>query len=150
VSALNATFDEVYQAGGIYNLMSHPQWLDYGPDQFYERHLAYVGGRPDVWYVPMGPLYAYRTMQEKTEVRWLDSGTAKARLAVYNGLDSKVYPASLTLEFAAPPGIQVVAGGQPLAERPPGPTDHWDGAYFRRSGETLLVTVRPNTIVEFR
>jgi peptidoglycan/xylan/chitin deacetylase (PgdA/CDA1 family) len=150
VPALNAKFDEVYQAGGIYNLMSHPQWLDYGPDQFYERHLAYVGGRPDVWYVPMGPLYAYRTMQEKTEVRWLDSGTSKARLAVYNGLDAKVYPASLTVEFAAPPGIQVVAGGQPLAERPAGPTDRWDGAYYRRSGETLLVTVRPNTILEFR
>ena len=34
VAQLNAKFDEVYRKGGIYNLMSHPQWLDYGPDRF--------------------------------------------------------------------------------------------------------------------
>ncbi len=150
VPSLNAKFDEVYQSGGIYNFMSHPQWLDFGADQFYERHLAYVGGRSDVWYVPMGPLYAYRTIREKTEVGWLDSKDAKARLAVYNNLEAKAYPASITLEFAAPAGVQILAGGKALIERAAGPTDRWDSSYFRRSGETVLVTVPPNTILEFR
>jgi peptidoglycan/xylan/chitin deacetylase (PgdA/CDA1 family) len=150
VRVLNAKFDEVYQAGGIYNFMSHPQWLDFGADQFYEQHLAYVGGRNDVWYVPMGPLYGYRTIREKTDVRWLDSKDAKARLAIYNNLDAKAYPASITLEFATPEGSQILAAGKPVLVRAAGPTNRWDSSYFRRSGEAVLVTIPPNTILEFR
>ncbi len=150
VPELNAKFDEVYGRGGIYNLMSHPQWLDYGADEFYERHLAYIGSRADVWYVPMGPLYGYRTIHDQTEVRWLEAKGARARLAVYNRLDPKTYPASITLQFSAPEDIQVIAGGQALTERPAGLTDRWDGAYYRRAGQSMLVTVRPNTILEFR
>ena len=45
VANLNAKFDEIYERGGIYNFMSHPQWLDYGPDGFYERHLAHISQR---------------------------------------------------------------------------------------------------------
>src|SRR5215469_13307610 len=33
VATLNAKFDQVYLREGIYNFMSHPQWLDYGPDR---------------------------------------------------------------------------------------------------------------------
>jgi hypothetical protein len=98
----------------------------------------------------MGPLYGFRTIREKTEVRWLDSKDAKARLAVVNNLDAKAYPASITLEFAAPEGTQILAGGKALIERAAGPTDRWDSSYFRRSGQTVLVTVPPNTILEFR
>ena len=36
MNLLNGKFDEVYNAGGIYNFTSHPQWLDFGPDKFYE------------------------------------------------------------------------------------------------------------------
>ena len=36
---------------------------------FYERHLAHISRRRDIWYVPMGPLYAYRAIHERTEVR---------------------------------------------------------------------------------
>ena len=68
VPDLNAKFDEVYQKGGIYHFMSHPQSLDFGPDGFYEKHLAHIGRRPDVWYVPMGPVYAFHTIVERTEV----------------------------------------------------------------------------------
>ena len=76
---LNGKFDEIYGSGGIYNFMSHPQWLDFGPDGFYEKHLAHVSGKPDVWYVPMGPLYAFKTIADRTEVRPLGSGKGNAR-----------------------------------------------------------------------
>ncbi|MBI3695262.1 MAG: polysaccharide deacetylase family protein, partial [Acidobacteria bacterium] len=54
VAEVNRKFDEVYNHGGIYNFLSHPQWLDYGPEGFYEQHLRYISNRADVWYVPMG------------------------------------------------------------------------------------------------
>jgi peptidoglycan/xylan/chitin deacetylase (PgdA/CDA1 family) len=150
VAELNAKFDEVYGKGGIYNVLSHPQWLDYGPDQFYERHFAHIGRRPDTWYVPMGPLYGYRTLHQRTQVRPLAAGGAVARFAVFNDLDPKIYNGSITLEFRAPAGVGVFSSGRLLAERPPGATDRWTGEYFRRDGDTLWVTVASNTVVEFR
>jgi hypothetical protein len=150
VTQLNAKFDEVYKRGGIYSFMSHAQWLDFGPGDFYQRHLAYLGGRRDVWYVPMGLLYAYRTVADRTEVRSLDASSGAARFAVFNDLDPKIYWNSITLQFAAPANARVLAGGKPLAERQTSLTDRWSDEYFRRDGTTLYVTVRPNTILEFR
>jgi Predicted xylanase/chitin deacetylase len=150
VKILNAKFDEVYRNGGIYNFMSHPQWLDYGPDSFYEQHLAYISRRPDIWYVPMGPLYAYRTLHQQTDVQQIDAGPAKARFRVSNNLDRKVYNGSITLEFRAPAGTTVLSNGKRLSERTKQVTDRWNEEYFRREGETVYVTVRPNTTLEFR
>ncbi|MBI1788937.1 MAG: polysaccharide deacetylase family protein [Acidobacteria bacterium] len=147
VARLNAKFDEVYAQGGIYNLMSHPQWLDYGPDAFYERHLAHIARRADIWYVPMGPLYAYRTLRDRTEVRRLKG---PIRYAVSANLDPKTYNGSVTLVFLAPSTLRPVASGTPLPERSDGMTDRWTDQYYRREGKTLFVTVRPNTILEFR
>jgi peptidoglycan/xylan/chitin deacetylase (PgdA/CDA1 family) len=151
VGVLNAKFDEVYAGGGIYHFLSHPQWLDFGPDAFYERHMAHVGRRADVWYVPMGPLYAYRTLSERTVVTpGPASGNAKAVFNLSTTLDTKIYNGSVTLEFQAPVGTQVTSSGRTLAERPAGPTDRWDGEYIRRDGERLYVTVRPSATVVFR
>jgi len=152
VAELNAKFDEVYQRGGIYNFLSHPQWLDYGPDRFYEKHLAHIGKRPDVWYVPMGPLYAYPTAATRTQVRTLGPQGETARFAVYNDLDPKIYTNSVTLEFSVPAGVKaaVRAGGKTLPEKAQGLTDRWDQEYFRREGNHFYVTVKPNTIIEFR
>jgi hypothetical protein len=145
VAVLNAKFDEVYERGGIYNFMSHPQWLDYGPDGFYERHLAHVGRRRDVWYVPMGPLYAYRTIAERTQIQEL----APSRFSVVNDLDPVIYDGSITLEFQAPAGMEVFSNGRKL--EPAGDlTDRWNKEYVRRDGERWLVTVRSKTMVEFR
>jgi hypothetical protein len=112
--------------------------------------LAYVGKRPDVWYVPMGPLYAFRTVRERTHVRPIDGGKALARFAISHDLDRKVYSGSVTLEFAAPPDVVASADSKPLPERSKQPTDRWTGEYFRREGDRLYVTVRPNTTLEFR
>ncbi|MBI3696494.1 MAG: polysaccharide deacetylase family protein [Acidobacteria bacterium] len=149
VAILDAKFDEVYQRGGIYNFMSHPQWLDYGPEGFYERHLAHISRRGDVWYVPMGPLYAYRTIFERTEVRALSPAAAKARFTVSNDLDPKIYDGSITLEFRAPAGMAILSSGRKLAERANEMTDRWTQEYFRREGDHVYVTVQSNTTLEF-
>jgi peptidoglycan/xylan/chitin deacetylase (PgdA/CDA1 family) len=150
VPDLNTKFDEVYKNGGIYHFLSHPQSLDFGPEGFYEKHLSHIGRRADVWYVPMGPLYAFHTVAEKTEVKPMSKGNAKARFAVSNALDRKIYNGSLTLEFAAPPSVTVTSNGKKLAERAAGVTDRWTGEYVRREGERLFVTVLSNTTLEFR
>lgn len=150
VNVLNAKFDEVYQRGGIYNFLSHPQWLDFGPDGFYERHLAHISRRRDIWYVPMGPLYAYRDIHERTQVRQLSSERAIARFAVSHDLNPAIYSGSITLEFRAPAGMTILSNGKPLPERPNELTDRWDQEYFRRDGEHLYVTVRSGTTLEFR
>jgi peptidoglycan/xylan/chitin deacetylase (PgdA/CDA1 family) len=149
LAALNDKFDEVLAAGGIYSFVSHPQMLDYGPDSFYERHLAHVGGRADVWYVPMGPLYAYRTLSAQTIVRQLRPTGAATRFAVYNSLDPKIYNGSITLEFHAPTPTTAIANGKKLTERASQPVTRWGGEYFRCRGQNILVTVQPNTLLEF-
>lgn len=149
-AALNGKFDEVAAAGGIYSFVSHPQMLDYGTDAFYERHLAHIGGRADLWYVPMGPLYAFRTLSMETKVRQLRSASGAARFAVYSALDPKIYNGSITFEFETRVPVTVLAHGRKLAEHRPGPVTRWDGEYLRSAGKNLLITVRPNTLLEFR
>lgn len=150
VGTLNAKFDEIYQRGGIYNFMSHPQWLDYGPDGFYERHLAHVSRRRDVWYVPMGPLYAYHSMYAKVEVRMLAPVGGRSRYLVTCPLDPKIYSGSITLDFVAPGRTSVTANGAQLAAHGDGMTDRWDREYFRREGDHVYITVRANTTLEFQ
>ena len=151
VGALNAKFDEIYQRGGIYNFMSHPQWLDYGPDGFYERHLAHVSRRPDVWYVPMGPLYAFRNMLEKTDVRAFGTEEGRSRFRVTCPLDPKIYRGSVTLDFEAPDRISVSVNGRNLSDFGDRLTDRWDQEYFRREGRHVYVTVHAvDSMLEFR
>jgi hypothetical protein len=152
VAELNTKFDEVLRKGGIYSFVSHPRCLDLGPDKSYEQHVAHIGKRTDVWYVPMGPLHAYKTVAANTQVRPLDSGTVRSRFVVYNNLDSQIFNTSITLGFSIPedlmqPTVQV--GGKTLSPCTEGPIDRWNSQYFRWEGKTLLVTVQPNSIVEF-
>jgi hypothetical protein len=146
---LDAKFDEVHAGGGIYSFVSHPRMLEYGPDGFYERHLAHIGRRPDVWYVPLGPLYAFRILTEETSVRQLKSRDALARFSVFNQLDPKIYNGSISLEFEAREPVRVIANGKEVAESASGPVNRWDGQYYRRVDGRVLLTILPNTIVEF-
>ncbi len=150
VAQLNAKFDEIYEKGGIYNFMSHPQWLDFGPDGFYERHLSHLAHKRDVWYVPMGPLYAFKAIHDKTDVQPMKPTGVKARFRVTNNLDRKIYNGSITLDFEAPEGVTVLSQGRQLSELGDAMTDRWDREYIRREGGHLFVTVRSNTVVEFR
>lgn len=149
VAKLNAKFDEVYRAGGIYNFMSHPQWLDYGGDAFYEQHMAYIARKPDVWYVPMGPLYMYKTLREQVEVKPLKG--KKPRFEVASKLDPKIYNGSVTLEFAVPKGKKLTPHvGDRALEEHSGLTERWQGQFFRRTPTAIFVTVRPGVIVDLR
>ncbi|MEP7363887.1 MAG: polysaccharide deacetylase family protein [Acidobacteriota bacterium] len=146
VASYNAKFDEVYAKGGVYNFMSHPQWLDFGPENFYEQHLRHIGHKRDVWYAPMGPLYAFRTIRDATVVKALPGWSS---FAVSNDLDRKIYSGTLTLEFEAPAGVSVLSSGRLLAELGNEFTDRWDREYVRREGAKLYATVYSNTKLEF-
>jgi len=149
VGAVNGKFDEVYAVGGVYSFVSHPQWLEYGPDRFYERHLAHIGGRGDVWYVPMGPLYAYHVLRSRTSVAVLTAKGVRARFAVVNRLDPRIYNGSVTLEFQCRQPVHVSADGKKLPALSSAPVDSWVGECVQRQGDRLWVTIRPNTILEF-
>ena len=138
--------------GGIYHLVSHPSLLDFGQEQFFEKHLAYIGNRPDVWYVPLGPLYAYQIVRENTVVTPLGPRQGWERFAVHNTLDPKVYGNVVTLTFVVPAerAVTVRVGGRALQEKTSKLTDRWNVEYYRRDGTSTLVTVRPNQIVEVR
>ncbi|MDD5328036.1 MAG: hypothetical protein PHY02_09545 [Phycisphaerae bacterium] len=64
INTLNAKFNSVYNANGIYHLMFHPTSLDDGDNlaTYVTSHLTYISGKKDVWYVPFGQLYLYRYM----------------------------------------------------------------------------------------
>ena len=138
--------------GGIYHFVSHPSLLDFGADQFFEKHLEYIGGRPDVWYVPLGPLYAYQIVRERTVVTPLDPKDGWERFAVHNTLDPKVYDNALTLHFVIPAASSISArvAGRPIPEKVGKLTDRWSTEYYRRDGNATLVTIRPNQIVELK
>jgi peptidoglycan/xylan/chitin deacetylase (PgdA/CDA1 family) len=165
VALLNRKFDEIHPdltaagrgagqsaEGGIYHFVSHPSLLDFGADQFFEKHLAHIGGRPDVWYVPFGPLYAYQIVRESTVVTPMGPQDGWQRFAVHNALDPKVYDNALTLNFVIPAAsaVTVRIGGRALSEKTSKLTDRWNVEYYRRDGPSTLVTVRPNQVVELQ
>ena len=137
---------------GIYQFMTHPSLLDFGADGFWEQHLAYIGNRPDVWYVPLGPLYAYQTVRERTIVTPIGAKDGWERFAVHNDLDPKIYDNTITLNFVVPGAapVAVRAAGKPVPEKSAKLTDRWNTEYVRRAEGAVFVTIRPNQIVELR
>lgn len=63
---LNADFDTVYAAGGIYHLMCHPANVDWSDGEYAQGHLAHIKEKLDVWYVGFGALYMYHYVQERS------------------------------------------------------------------------------------
>ena len=58
VNYLNGQFDKAYSSGGIYELGSHPTWVN-SSASYCQRHLDYISGRKDCWYAPLDHMYAY-------------------------------------------------------------------------------------------
>lgn len=69
LDTLNSLFDKAYRSGGIYHLMMHPALVDWTPGSYAYKHLDYIAGRSDVWYVGFGALYMYRFIYERDVVR---------------------------------------------------------------------------------
>ena len=53
-------------------------------------------------------------------------------------------------QFTAPMGVRVFARGEALRLNHGELINRWDAEYYRRSANSLFITVRPNTILEFR
>lgn len=80
VADLNAAFDKVRAAGGIFYALWHPDrfrnsvvydprpGLDGQQGSTLMQHLTHVANRPDVWYVANGWLYSYRYVAEHVHV----------------------------------------------------------------------------------
>jgi hypothetical protein len=46
--------------------------------------------------------------------------------------------------------VTAIASGKKLTEHASEPVAPWSGEYFRRKGESILVTVGSNTLLEFQ
>jgi len=68
IEKLNNKFDTVYNAGGIYHLMCHPQHVDWTSGSYAHQHLQHIRGKTDVWYVGFGYLYLYHYVQVRNIV----------------------------------------------------------------------------------
>ena len=80
VAELNEAFDTVYQAGGIFYALWHPDQFqnsvlyDSAPGingvqgSTLMQHLSHVANRKDVWYVANGWLYSYRYVAEHAHI----------------------------------------------------------------------------------
>ena len=80
VAELNEAFDTVYQAGGIFYALWHPDQFKnsvlYDPAPGIDgvegstlmEHLVHVANRKDVWYVANGWLYSYRYVAEHAHI----------------------------------------------------------------------------------
>ena len=99
---------------------------------------------------PTGPRYAYQIVRENTVVTPLGPKDGWERFAVHHNLDPRIYDNAVTLTFVIPETAKVEtrAGGKAVPEKTAKLTDRWNVEYVRRDGGALLVTIRPNTIVE--
>lgn len=80
VAELNAAFDKVCQAGGVFYALWHPDrfrnsilydpspGLDGQRGSTLVQHLAHVANRKDIWYAANGWLYSYRYLAEHARV----------------------------------------------------------------------------------
>jgi hypothetical protein len=57
VNVLNAKYDSVYNAGGVYHVRTHPAVTDWAVGHYADLHLSHISGHKDVWYAPLGCLY---------------------------------------------------------------------------------------------
>ena len=65
---LNAKFDSVTQAGGVYHFMWHPQVMyDDRTKSYFTSHLSYISRRKDILYANLGHLYLYQLMVQSVQ-----------------------------------------------------------------------------------
>lgn len=80
-AALNAIFDQIYNAGGIYHLWGDMgvngvgQVLDLSPGSYALQHFDHIGNRKDVWYTGFGHQYLYHYTATKGVVTEQTSGS---------------------------------------------------------------------------
>jgi hypothetical protein len=83
-ATLNAKFNVVYDAGGIYHLMTHPDDADWQSDHYADVHTSYISNREDVWYVNFGLLYLYRWIATQNVVEVSSTGSLQDKVFKLN------------------------------------------------------------------
>jgi hypothetical protein len=88
----NSRFDEAVGRGGIYHFNLHPAIYGWDDDDHLERHLEYIGLRPNIWYVGFGPAYMYHYVQDRVKPTIEVVETAQDRIVtrVYIPIDERV------------------------------------------------------------
>jgi len=64
LSKTNNKFDSVVTAGGICHIVMHPRGIDWSAGSWVQKHLDYVKGRTNLWYVGLGHLYLYHYIDD--------------------------------------------------------------------------------------
>jgi len=107
VTILNSKFDNVYNTGGIYHLMTHPRNVNWTAGEYADLHTSYISNREDVWYVSFGLLYLYRWIdtQNVVQVTSTDSQQNKIFKINISSTDRQHYGAKypITYVFDIPP-----------------------------------------------
>jgi hypothetical protein len=89
--SLNAKFDSVAQAGGVYHFMWHPQVLfDDRNKSYLANHFSYISNRKDILYADLGHLYLYRLLEQANNS--VPAGAALANNVRYNFELNQNYP----------------------------------------------------------
>lgn len=57
LATMNAKFDAVYNAGGLYWYRTHPAGQDWSPSGKMYQHFQHISDKKDVWYAPLGCIY---------------------------------------------------------------------------------------------
>jgi hypothetical protein len=60
----NNKFDSVVTAGGICHIVMHPRGIDWSAGSWVQKHLDYIRGRTNLWYVGFGHLYLYHYIDD--------------------------------------------------------------------------------------
>lgn len=101
-----------------------------------------------------GPaLASSQALRENTVISRIKSKGDWERFAVYSNLDPGIYAGSVTLELTIPDAkeVEVLSTDRPLPNwKTEDLTDRFDVEYVRRDGRSILVTIKPNTILQFR
>ena len=80
VETLNSKFDSVYNAGGIYHLMTHPANVNWETGQYADLHTSHISNREDVWYVNFGLLYLYRWIDTQNVIQVTSTGSLQDKV----------------------------------------------------------------------
>jgi hypothetical protein len=110
-AVLNAKFDSVKNAGGIYHLMCHPEDVDWSENEYAIEHLDYIKDKKDVWYVGFGALYQYRYVCVQADV---DITPMKTSSETGSGTEASTQTATLA-EAETGGGVDAIVPGNPSA-----------------------------------
>jgi hypothetical protein len=68
LTTTNNKFDSIVTARGICHIVMHPRGIDWSAGSWVQKHLDYIKGRTNLWYVGFGHLYLYHYIDNQNIV----------------------------------------------------------------------------------